>query len=84
MTPFLPKRAGPSHQLNDNTDLPAPYLPARPPMIVSSPSTIEIKLDRLIDDMRLVRSQMIRANNSSRANRHHHSRRLLSQRQGQF
>ena len=28
-------------------------------MTVSSPSAIEIKLDRLIDDMRLVRSQMI-------------------------
>ena len=28
-------------------------------MIVSSSSTIEIKLDRLIDDMRLLRSQMI-------------------------
>jgi hypothetical protein len=29
------------------------------PMIVSSPNVTEIKLDRLIDDMRLLRSQMI-------------------------
>ena len=29
------------------------------PMTVSSPNSIEIKLDRLIDDMRLLRSQMI-------------------------
>ena len=29
------------------------------PMTVSSPNVIEIKLDRLIDDMRLLRSQMI-------------------------
>jgi len=29
------------------------------PMTVSSPNLIEIKLDRLIDDMRLLRSQMI-------------------------
>ena len=29
------------------------------PVTVSSPSVIEIKLDRLIDDMRLLRSQMI-------------------------
>jgi hypothetical protein len=29
------------------------------PMAVSSPNVIEIKLDRLIDDMRLLRSQMI-------------------------
>jgi hypothetical protein len=29
------------------------------PMTVSSPDVIEIKLDRLIDDMRLLRSQMI-------------------------
>src|SRR5262245_5393382 len=29
------------------------------PMTVSSPNGIEIKLDRLIDDMRLLRSQMI-------------------------
>jgi hypothetical protein len=28
-------------------------------MTVSSPNVIEIKLDRLIDDMRLLRSQMI-------------------------
>jgi hypothetical protein len=28
-------------------------------MIVSSPNVTEIKLDRLIDDMRLLRSQMI-------------------------
>jgi hypothetical protein len=28
-------------------------------MTVSSPNLIEIKLDRLIDDMRLLRSQMI-------------------------
>jgi hypothetical protein len=28
-------------------------------MTVSSPNSIEIKLDRLIDDMRLLRSQMI-------------------------
>ena len=28
-------------------------------MTVSSPDVIEIKLDRLIDDMRLLRSQMI-------------------------
>jgi hypothetical protein len=28
-------------------------------MTVSSPNTIEIKLDRLIDDMRLLRSQII-------------------------
>ena len=28
-------------------------------MTVSSPNAIEIKLDRLIDDMRLLRSQMI-------------------------
>src|SRR5262249_20070461 len=28
------------------------------PMTVSSPNVIEIKLDRLIDDMRLLRSQM--------------------------
>jgi hypothetical protein len=29
------------------------------PVTVSSPNVIEIKLDRLIDDMRLLRSQMI-------------------------
>ena len=29
------------------------------PMTVSSPNVTEIKLDRLIDDMRLLRSQMI-------------------------
>ena len=29
------------------------------PMTASSPNVIEIKLDRLIDDMRLLRSQMI-------------------------
>jgi hypothetical protein len=29
------------------------------PMTLSSPNVIEIKLDRLIDDMRLLRSQMI-------------------------
>jgi len=29
------------------------------PMTVSSPNVIEIKLDRLIDEMRLLRSQMI-------------------------
>ena len=29
------------------------------PMTVSNPNVIEIKLDRLIDDMRLLRSQMI-------------------------
>jgi hypothetical protein len=29
------------------------------PMTVSGPNVIEIKLDRLIDDMRLLRSQMI-------------------------
>ena len=29
------------------------------PMTVSSPNVIEIKVDRLIDDMRLLRSQMI-------------------------
>src|SRR6516165_2730466 len=29
------------------------------PMTVSTPNLIEIKLDRLIDDMRLLRSQMI-------------------------
>jgi hypothetical protein len=29
------------------------------PMTVSSPNVIEIKLDRLIDDMRFLRSQMI-------------------------
>ena len=29
------------------------------PMTVSSPNVIEMKLDRLIDDMRLLRSQMI-------------------------
>src|SRR5215813_7532093 len=29
------------------------------PMTVSSPNVIEIKLDRLVDDMRLLRSQMI-------------------------
>jgi len=29
------------------------------PMTASSPNGIEIKLDRLIDDMRLLRSQMI-------------------------
>jgi hypothetical protein len=29
------------------------------PMTVSRPNVIEIKLDRLIDDMRLLRSQMI-------------------------
>ena len=29
------------------------------PMTVSSPNVIEIKLDRVIDDMRLLRSQMI-------------------------
>jgi hypothetical protein len=29
------------------------------PMSVGSPNVIEIKLDRLIDDMRLLRSQMI-------------------------
>jgi hypothetical protein len=29
------------------------------PMTVNSPNVIEIKLDRLIDDMRLLRSQMI-------------------------
>src|SRR5262249_15923384 len=29
------------------------------PMTVSSPNVVEIKLDRLIDDMRLLRSQMI-------------------------
>jgi hypothetical protein len=29
------------------------------PMTVSSPNVIEIKLERLIDDMRLLRSQMI-------------------------
>ena len=29
------------------------------PMTVSSPNAIEIKLDRVIDDMRLLRSQMI-------------------------
>src|SRR5262245_19328321 len=79
---YLPKRAGPSLHLHDNTGLPAPYLRARmqgssghsrhcpavssreanerwPPMTVSSPNVIEIKLDRLIDDMRLLRSQMI-------------------------
>jgi hypothetical protein len=28
-------------------------------MTVSSPNVIEVKLDRLIDDMRLIRSQMI-------------------------
>jgi len=28
-------------------------------MTVSSPNVIEIKLDRVIDDMRLLRSQMI-------------------------
>jgi hypothetical protein len=32
------------------------------PMTVSSPHVIEIKLDRLIDDMRLLRSQMIAFN----------------------
>jgi hypothetical protein len=31
-------------------------------MTVSSPNVIEIKLDRLIDDMRLLRSQMIAFN----------------------
>jgi hypothetical protein len=29
------------------------------PMTVSSPNVIEVKLDRVIDDMRLLRSQMI-------------------------
>jgi hypothetical protein len=29
------------------------------PMTVSSPNVIEIKLDRLIDDMRLLRSQIV-------------------------
>jgi hypothetical protein len=29
------------------------------PMTVSSPNVIEIKVDRLIDDMRFLRSQMI-------------------------
>ena len=33
------------------------------PMTVSSPNVIEIKLDRLIDDMRLLRSQMIAFDN---------------------
>src|SRR5262249_5997478 len=79
---YLPKRAGPSLRLHDNTGLPAPYLRARmqgssghsrhcptassrgserkiAPMTVSSPNVIEIKLNRLIDDMRLLRSQMI-------------------------
>src|SRR5262245_34290616 len=77
---YLPKRAGPSLHLHDNTGLPAPYLRARmqglnghsrhcpavkgserkiAPMTVSSPNVIEIKLDRLIDDMRLLRSQLI-------------------------
>src|SRR5262249_13341639 len=79
---YLPKRAGPSLHLHDNTGLPAPYLRARmqgssghsrhcpaassrgserkiAPMTVSSPNAIEIKLNRLIDDMRLLRSQMI-------------------------
>jgi hypothetical protein len=32
---------------------------ANAPMTVSSPNVIEIKLDRLIDDLRLLRSQMI-------------------------
>src|SRR5262249_56512245 len=33
------------------------------PMTASSPNVIEIKLDRLIDDMRLLRSQMIAFDN---------------------
>ena len=32
-------------------------------MTVSSPNVVEIKLDRLIDDMRLLRSQMITFDN---------------------
>jgi hypothetical protein len=51
-------------------------------MTVSSTHVIEIKLDRLIDDMRLLRSQMIAFNRqlhvSPRANRDHGSRRLLA------
>ena len=68
------------------------------PMTLSSPNAIEIKLDRLIDDMRLLRSQMIafdrylkgieaclkRTENSPRANRDHGSRLLLARRLGQF
>src|SRR5262249_21915650 len=53
------------------------------PMTVSSPNVIEIKLDRLIDDMRLLRSQMIAFDNrlkgielySNQANRANNSRR---------
>ena len=53
------------------------------PMTVSSPNVIEFKLDRLIDDMRLLRSQMIAFDNrlkgielySNQANRANNSRR---------
>ena len=35
----------------------------QPPMTVSSPNVIELKLERLIEDMRLLRSQMIAFDN---------------------
>jgi hypothetical protein len=53
--PVLPKRAG-AYPLKG----PARTIPrSETPMTASSPNVIEVKLDRLIDDMRLLRSQMI-------------------------
>ena len=40
-------------------------------MTVSSPNVIEIKLDRLIDDMRLLRSQMIAFDRHLKGTRRH-------------
>jgi hypothetical protein len=64
-------------------------------MTVSSPDVIEIEVDRLIEEMRVLRSQMIafdrhlkvtsnQAKNNPRANRDHGSRPLLARRQEQL